>query len=246
MRRDKIIKIALLNTGIAIVGIVFFSPGIIGLKIVGGSTFQAALGITLILMGAIIFALGNYKLIMEKDKIMKNDEIVTPFDCINALKQNDHKETFYKDINVLLEQIHRIEKKKATIKDLLLQKFSSTEMSFSKFQVVIQDIEKVFYLNIKSVINKLNIFDQEEYNRLSEDNAHGKFSREFIQAKMSIYEEYIYFIKDSVEDNEQILLKLDKLLLELSKFNSLEDGELENMAAMKEIDELISKAKFYK
>ena len=61
-----------------------------------------------------------------------------------------------------------------------------------------------------------------------------------------MYEEYITFVKDSVEDNEEILLKLDKVLLELSKFNSLDDGELENMNAMKEVDELISKINLYK
>ena len=61
-----------------------------------------------------------------------------------------------------------------------------------------------------------------------------------------MYEEYITFVKDSVEDNEEILLKLDKVLLELSKFNSLDDGELENMNAMNEVDELISKINLYK
>ena len=53
-------------------------------------------------------------------------------------------------------------------------------------------------------------------------------------------------MKDSIEDNEEILLKLDKFLFELSKFNSLEDGELENMSAIKDVDELINKIKFYK
>ena len=61
-----------------------------------------------------------------------------------------------------------------------------------------------------------------------------------------MYEEYITFVKDSVEDNEEILLKLDKVLLELSKFNSLDDGELENMNAIKDVDELISKINLYK
>ncbi len=59
---------------------------------------------------------------------------------------------------------------------------------------------------------------------------------------MNIY----IFVKDSIEDNEEILLKLDKFLFELSKFNSLEDGELENMSAIKDVDELINKIKFYK
>ena len=44
--------------------------------------------------------------------------------------------------------------------------------------------------------------------------------------------------------HEQIILKLDKILLELSKFNSLED-KIENMSAMKEIEDLISKVKLY-
>lgn len=56
-----------------------------------------------------------------------------------------------------------MEKKKETMQDLLLQKFNSSEMSYSKFQKVILDIESIFYINIKSVLNKLNIFDQEEY-----------------------------------------------------------------------------------
>ena len=61
-----------------------------------------------------------------------------------------------------------------------------------------------------------------------------------------MYEQYVSFVRESTEDNEQILLKLDKVLLELSKFNSLEDGELENMNAMKDIDDLITKIKLYK
>ena len=35
-----------------------------------------------------------------------------------------------------------------------------------------------------------------------------------------MFQKYITFVKESVENNEEILLKLDKVLLELSKFNS--------------------------
>ncbi|MBC7960888.1 MAG: hypothetical protein H7X94_13595, partial [Vallitaleaceae bacterium] len=107
-------------------------------------------------------------------------------------------------------------------------------------------LENVFYTNIKSILNRLYAFDEEDYNRMRNINEQKNFSTEFIQTKMGIYNEYIVFVKEAIEDNEQILLKLDKLLLEISKFNSLEDGEIENMSAMKEIDELIGKTKFYK
>ena len=72
------------------------------------------------------------------------------------------------------------------------------------------------------------------------------FSNELIKEKLEIYNEYISYVKEAITDNEEILLKLDKVLLELSNFNSLESGELENMAAVKEIDDLISKIKLYK
>ena len=53
-------------------------------------------------------------------------------------------------------------------------------------------------------------------------------------------------MKAATEDNEQILLKLDKLLLEISDLNSVESGQLEQMAGMIEIDNLIKQAKYYK
>ena len=119
-------------------------------------------------------------------------------------------------------------------------------MSYTKFTSVIIDIENLFYINIKSVINKINIFDEKEYDRLYKDIRHRKMSNSIINEKKNMYEQYISFVKESIDDNEQILLKLDKVLLELSKFNSLEDGQLENMNAMKDIDDLICKIKLYK
>lgn len=246
MSVKTIIKLTVLNIGIALLNVVVFSSGIMAIEIGGTSAFETAFGVTFIIMSISIFILGNYSLLIKKEKKIKSNEIKTSFDCIEALKDNKNKKTFLKDISILLEQIQRIEKKKEMITEILLQKFNSSEMSYSKFQGGIIEIEKLFYLNIKSVINKLNIFDEGDYLRVNEECREANLSKEFIEEKIRIYNEYISFVKDSIEDNEQILLKLDKLLLELSKFNSLEDGELENMNAMKDIDELISKIKLYK
>jgi hypothetical protein len=72
------------------------------------------------------------------------------------------------------------------------------------------------------------------------------FSEEIMEEKFNVYNEYIRFVKEATEDNEQILLKLDKLLLEISGLNCIESGELEQMAGMIEIDNLIKQAKYYK
>lgn len=246
MDEGKIIKIIMLNVAIALIDIILFSPGIIGIEIGGTSILATAFGITVMLMSGVVFVFGNYKIIYTKVRIMQPGEIKSENDYITALKLNYGKRTFAKEIDIILEQIERLHKKKDTIKDILLQRFDSTEMSYSKFQGAVIDLDNIFYINIRSILNKLNAFDEEDYNQIKKDSIHSEFSKEFIKEKMDIYKEYITFVKDSVEDNEQILLKLDRFLLEISKFNSLEDGEIENMGAMKEIDELISNTKFYK
>jgi len=43
-----------------------------------------------------------------------------------------------------------------------------------------------------------------------------KFSDEVIASKKNIYKEYFIFVKNAIEDNEEIIVKLDALLLEIS------------------------------
>lgn len=241
----NIVKMIALNGGIVAANIIIFSEGLLHVKI-GSSAFETAAGITAGVMSVAVFAVGNNQLLFEKPIKIQATEIKTLEDCVNALKQNRTKRTFDRDILQILEQIDRFNKKKQTIISILLQKFDQKEMSFSKFEQAVLDVENVFYMNIKSILNRIGAFDEEDYYRLNLDKDLKRFSKEFIDTKMTIYQEYITFVKNAVEDSEEILLKLDKLLFEISKFNSLEDGEIENMAAMKEIDELISKTQFYK
>ncbi|MNP47981.1 hypothetical protein D3C76_1420710 [compost metagenome] len=49
-----------------------------------------------------------------------------------------------------------------------------------------------------------------------------------------------------IQANEEILLKLDKLLLEMSRLETADYRELEATPCMQEIDELIHQTKFYK
>ena len=49
-----------------------------------------------------------------------------------------------------------------------------------------------------------------------------------------------------LEANEEIMLKLDKLLLEISLLGSTDYRDVEEMPCMKEIDMLIKQTKLYK
>lgn len=246
MSTEKIIKLVGLNVGIAILNIVLFSPGLLNIKMSGSNASGIAVGGTAIIMSFVVFIYGNYKLISQKAKTVQINDIKTSEDCVNALKQAYGKKTFDNDISTMLEQVSRLGKKKEKIRNILLQKFSAVDQRYERFNGTIVDVEYVFYANIKSILNKIFAFDEEDYERISSNAGGKRFSTEFMASKLSIYNEYISFVKKAIEDSEEILLKMDALLLELSKFDSLEAGEIENMNEIKEMDELIRKSRYYR
>jgi len=242
----KILKIAGLNIGIALFNIILFSPGLMNIRFDTSNALGTALGGTAIFLSLSFFIYGNYKLLTQKTTTIRSDEIKSYEDCIIALNQSYGKKIFDNNITTVIEQVEHLKKKKNKIFSLLSQKYNVIDEVYEKFKTTIFDVEYVFFANIKSILNKINAFDEEGYERLRNDIAQKKFSDEIITSKMNIYNEYISFVKNAVEDNEEILLKLDALLLEISKFDTLEIGELDNMKEIKEMDELIRKSRYYR
>ncbi|MEI0737486.1 hypothetical protein VQ056_13785 [Paenibacillus sp. JTLBN-2024] len=89
------------------------------------------------------------------------------------------------------------------------------------------------------------MFDESEYLSVM-NQRQSKFSREILEEKTKVYNEYLSFMKSSLSTNEEILLKLDKLIIEISRLDSFEPGDIDNMPCMQEIDSLIKQTKLYK
>lgn len=246
MDRKKLIELLSLNLGIAATNIIIFSPGLIGLELVGASALATAFGSTFIFLSGAGLIYGNYKLLNEPEKVIPTNKKWTVEDYIEELNIHRELKTFEETVDLLLDQIERLQKKNKIIRGILLQNFSASEISYKKFNAVIAEVENIFFMNIRSIINKLKAFDEEDYNFVIKKREGGAFSEQFMEEKFRVYDEYITFVKAAAEYNEQILLKLDKLLLEISGLNCIESGQLEQMAGMVEIDNLIKQAKYYK
>jgi len=242
----KYIKLISFNLGIALPNIILFSPGLLHIRLLGPNALHSAIGGTAIFLSCAAFIYGNYKIITQREKAIQIDEARSTEEYINYLRQTDGKGIYDNDISIIIEQIEELQRKKDRIRNILLNKFNAIEVSYEKFNGIIVDVEFVFFTNVKSILNKISAFDDSDFKRIKSYKAGNKFSAEFINTKLSIYNEYISFVKNAIEDNEQIILKLDKLLLEISRFDSLEDGEIENMNEIKEIDELIKKSKYFR
>lgn len=246
MDRKNLIKLLSLNLGIAAASIITFSPAFIGLTLVGASALETASGITLIFLSGAGLIYGNYKLLTGPEKVIPTNKFLTMEDYIEELNNHRKLKTFEETVDLLLDQIERLQKKNKIIRDILLQIFSASEISYRKFDAVIAEVEKIFFMNIRSILNKLDAFDEEDYNSIMKNYKAGVFSQQFMEEKFKVYDEYITFVKVATEDNEQILLKLDKLLLEISGLNCIESDQLEKLPGMVEIDNLIKETINYK
>lgn len=245
MNKDMLIRLLALNLGIAAANIAVFSSGLLAVDLFG-SALEKAFGSAFLVLSGSGLVYGNYKLLSEPEKAIPIGAKSTKEDYVEALNEHRGLETFERNIDLLLDQIERLQKKNKTIRDILLQIFNASEISYQKFDAAIAEVENIFFKNIRSIINKLNAFDEDDYNFIKKQRNSGAFSEEIMEEKFNVYNEYIRFVKEATEDNEQILLKLDKLLLEISGLNCIESGELEQMAGMIEIDNLIKQAKYYK
>ncbi|MGG1552775.1 hypothetical protein [Paenibacillus ferrarius] len=240
----RYIKLFGLICGIVAVNIVVFSPGFIGVAF-GASALSTASGATLILASALALLYGTYSLIFKLPAAVSVKQIQTQEDYVEALSHYRRVKVLEEPMRLALSQLERIQKKKATLLETLNQRFEASELSYARFVSVIQEIEQLFYRNLKSILNRLGAFDETEFKSVTGAGS-SKLPPALLQERKAVYSEYLSFTSSSLGTNEEILLKLDKLLLEISRLDSLEIGDIEKMPCMQEIDTLIKQTKYYK
>lgn len=242
----KIIQLLLLNGGIALVNIVAFSEALLGISIPYGNTIQQASGITLIIMSIIVFFWGNYRILNKTDEATKElqeamatygyvlEEIDTPEECVEALAHYRNT-TFAQYVNTASDQIHRLVRKRSSLKEILYQKCQAQQGELLGFQKVIDDSEKLIYENIKKMLSRMAIFDQQEYEQLNYQQRMHNISSQVVEAKKLIFAEHFAYIKQQVEKNEAILLEFDRLLMEISKIGDEPAADEETMNGIRDV-----------
>ena len=234
----------MLNAAIVLVDIALFSNAILGLSLFAGSALSISAAWMAVAVSGFAFFKGNAQILNKAETRLLLQNINSLDSCVPVLEEALHNGDVF-DENILknLEQIKRYRRKRDTIRDILLQKFSPDEMSFQKFSGVLQEVENVIYMNIRSILNKISAFDMDEYEMIRKKMLK---KEAFSQSQLDIYNEYVNFVNGATEINDEILLKLDKMLLEISRYNSLENEDVQKLPAIVEMDELIKNANLYK
>ena len=244
MNTKKKIQLVALNGAIASTNIAIFSKAFLGLSLFKGTTIALLIAWLDILISILAFYKGNLSILKKQEMHILTQDIKNLNDCISVFQEAmDSGDVFDESITKNIEQIKRFKRKHETINDILLQKFAQDEMTYQKFSDVLKEIENVIYMNMRSILNKISAFDEEEYETLKKNkiNIHS-----ISQEKIDIYNQYIEFVNESTNINEEILLKLDKMILEISKYNTIDGNDIKKMPVIAEIDELIKNVNLYK
>ncbi|MDR1913836.1 MAG: hypothetical protein LBQ68_05055 [Clostridiales bacterium] len=239
---NRVIKLLIFNVVLSFALIVVFSRAFIGLDIKDGA-LSAAIGVTVIFLCVVLFFSVNYRILVGKKKSTAPAErYQTLDDCINAINVylRENSKVFSIKLNTIIDQLQRMKRKQEGVKDVLLQKFSEGELSYVKFNEAVVGTEKLLRSGVKNILTRLYAFDEEEYRKAFSPNRKDRVS----EAKRALFTEYEQYIITTTEYNEDILFKLDKLILELTKLSDADD--IDGMSALHEIDKLISDAKWYK
>ena len=244
VKMNQKMKILIFNVCFILVSILFYSDAFLGLSFVNGTVLSKSFAYFFAIIGIPLFVRQNTKLLKKADVYTVNLNVYSLDECVKVLQETMAQgDAFDNRLLKNIEQINRFKRKKDTIRKTLLNKFTEDEMSFQRFQTVINEVENIVYCNTKSIINKISAFDIVEYEHLLRKN----FPRDEVSdEKMAIYKEYFYFVDNAIRLNEEILLKMDKMLLEISRYNTLEGRDVQKLPALIEMDELIQNAKLYK
>lgn len=239
------VKLLGVIAGVVVLNIAILSPGLLGVAIGGSSALETATGVTLLVVSLLIVLYGSYTLLFKRAIVPAVPSLDSREDYIAELNRYRNVRVLKEDVALALDQLERMDKKKQTLLNVLSGRFERTELSFRKFHTVIQDVEKLLYLNIRSILNKLSVFDAAEFSQFTGTINSGRFTSTFIQKKNALFNEYFTHVKGCLAANEEILLKLDQLLLEISQLGSADYDAALEMPCMQELTALIGQTKLY-
>ena len=243
-RSSNFLKILIFNLILAGVCIYFFSPGFLGLSPSSPISAKRTFFFVAIVTVLLVFTGVNYAFLTPKKvKLADKKELKTPKDYIKNLEDLSFKKDFEKQISILIGQINRISPKVAGLDAILEQNFDKSEMTYIKFKTTIDDVVNLFFENIKRAINRIGVFDEEEFRKLNRNELN--LPEDSRALKIQIYAEHIQYVNDVIRRNEDIITLLDNLMLEISKLDDINGSSMENIQIIAEMRELIKTTKFY-
>jgi hypothetical protein len=227
------IKIIIFNVILSAVNILLFSKAFIGLDF-DGPPLEAAFAFTAIFCDVFSFLYVNLNYFFKAPKIKSVPNTLE--DCKETVEEyiKGSSRTFQVELRSVLAKISKFKKKKTAAADVFKERFGDS-LGFEKFFAALVGAEKLITGNIRGLASRLAVFDEDDYAQYA-----NRPINKLTDSRLAVFDEVKSFVHKTLENNEEILFALDRLVLEISKLD--EAGDLD----LSEVESLINNAKLYK
>lgn len=235
--------IAVLAVILAIVSVYMFSPGLFVVKYIETASSMSTMLIYVLYGVIVIGCLGGmgFTFYYEPSE-QKLTDLNSKEEFVELFTRFMTSSFLGKESTSFRKQVFILDEKIMTLDALLQQKFDGANASYSKFNSIIKNTQKLVYANFKNAAVMIKTFNEEDYKRFSTEMS--EYSEKIVNEKMETFNIYKKEVKDILSQNEEILLKLDKLQLEVSRLSSTDN--IEENAVVQEMNSLITQTKLYK
>lgn len=240
----RVVKWSIMLISVIVINIILLSPALIGLS-VGENKLETAFVVTIWIVSAIVVMAGSYAYLLREKPKLYIRELQNEDDYREHLLLYRNNKVIHREVEIGLDQFTRMDRRKAALQGVLQERFTPTELSYQRFAAVIVGVEKLFQLNMKGMLNKLHAFEASDISNYANQPRNQMFSNRLHQQKAELFQQYMQNIQGYLNSNEEILLKLDQLLLEISRLGSADYKDIEELACIKDIDALIKQTKYY-
>lgn len=236
-------KFLLVAAGLILLDIAIISPGLLGLFF-RGSPLLLALGAAIVI-GSFTYIARSFRELQSKtdQPQVELKESMTHDEYVEAIASFPVLPEVKAEITSVKSHLNQYQARKKSFSQTLNDKFSSSEMTYHRFNGVVVEVEKLFYANVKSILNKLKLL----YSHIGEVGADKRIlPQHVVLEREKLKNEYIQSIRRYIGLNEEIILKLDRLLLEMIKLETVDIDSVESLTCLREIDNLIQQTRYYR
>lgn len=244
LETSKTKKILFFNLFFAFFIIILYSPGFIGLSILKGNVaLRIFSGVLIVLLVALfIFCNKSFLEMKQKKFVTKNQNGIQKAE--SYMKEYCASKYLGSIAQSAIIQNAKINKERINFERLVENRFSKDSLSYDKFMAVMETAEKTLKNGYMRIINKMIVFDEEEYELLVTGKyKYDEIPDEIQEEKYALYERNLAEMREILRKNEEALLQLNKLTLELSDFD-ISDEKMEYTVA--DIKELLQQLDYYK
>ena len=241
---NKYIKLVAGNAAFAVTAVCLFSPGLIGLSPFSSNTVVAAASIAVGVIAVPSFVVMNKAFLTEKKaELLGANEDKADKKARELLERYRFSAILGGIAMSAISQAERMEKQVSTFENLVNRRFGLGTLSYEKFMGVIRSASDALSKSIVRIVNKMIIFDEAEYKKLS--SAQYKFDDipdDIQEKKKVLYDESLNDMRSILEKNEKVLLEVDHLMMEMSEMDYSEQ-DIDGAAA--EVNRLLGQLEYY-